>query len=155
MKKLLYILIAGSSLFIYSCATNPVQRIDKYPDKYSNLPPDEQSLVEDGRITEGMSKDAVYLALGKPDDVGFASKGGEEFEIWSYITQSPIVRNRIGFHGGFGGFGHGRFGRSGRFGRFGGFGFGPSVTYVPRRTAIVKFSEGLVAEYQVSGRALN
>jgi len=44
--------LAIVSLFWVSCASTPQKRIDKNPAKFSSLSPDEQLLVEEGRIEQ-------------------------------------------------------------------------------------------------------
>ena len=79
--KLLSLVIC---LALSSCATNTVaRRVDRNAGKFSSLSPEQQSLVEQGRIAKGMSRDGVFLALGKPDRVnyGASKKGGEFVEL--------------------------------------------------------------------------
>ena len=51
-----------------SCqSVTPADRIGANPVMFRTLTPEQQALVQQGRLCEGMSKDAVYLAWGNPD----------------------------------------------------------------------------------------
>ncbi len=155
MKKLL--LLPLLAVFAVSCSSSrtPAKRIEKNAEAYNKLSARHQELVENGRIEEGMSREAVLLAWGEPGTKTEGQLKGRSFEKWSYTGLAPVYRQSFG--GGFGyghgfrRFGHGRFGRRG-FGHRGGFGsfgsFGTSVSYVPFRTAWVKFEGGRVESWQ-------
>jgi hypothetical protein len=49
-----------------------------------NLPPEIQQAIEEERAVDGMDKDMVLLALGKPTRKVREEKDGEEFEDWIY-----------------------------------------------------------------------
>ena len=68
MKRLLSALAAcAAALLASSCMTaTPQIRIDRNYSLYESLSPKHQELVQQGRIAKGMSKSAVYLALGDP-----------------------------------------------------------------------------------------
>ncbi|MBM3844969.1 MAG: hypothetical protein FJ405_01615 [Verrucomicrobia bacterium] len=57
-------------VLLAGCATSTVEKrkTEKYG-AYSSLTPEQRELVDQGRIKVGMSMDAVYIALGKPDEV--------------------------------------------------------------------------------------
>jgi len=150
-------LIAATSLtalLLSSCATKtPEARIKKYPTVFEQVPEIDRELVSKGEIKEGMSKQAVFLAWGKADQITKGSKDGVEFERWLYTSLSPIYRSSFNSHIGFGhGFGRGGFGRGGFRGGFGysgfrrgfghsgfGVGFSPRVSYIQTRAASVDF----------------
>lgn len=149
-------LVAVLSLLFVSCATNtPQKRIEKNPERFKTLNTEEQAEVSQGRISRGMSKDAVFIALGKPDKTTIGDRSGSAYEVWEYYDLQPVVTH--GFYGGFGrgfggGFGRGRFGHGG-FGRFGGGGFFhggffPQVNYIPRKGASVIFTNGTVDSFE-------
>lgn len=52
---------------LVSCASPRERRITGNPQLYQSLSTGDQVLVQQGRIREGMSKEAVFLALGRPD----------------------------------------------------------------------------------------
>jgi len=140
------------AVFFTSCATHtPQSRIAENPSLYTKLPAKHQEKVSVGDIQRGMSKSAVYLALGNPDrkSIGETNKGN--FERWDYVRLVPVHRNR--FHGGFG-YGRGFRGHRG-FGSHRGFrgrgfhhgGFGTGIDYVPRRSASVYFRNDKVERW--------
>ena len=161
MKLFLLPLIACG--FLVSCATNPVSRIKKNPEKFASLSESEKSLVQEGKIEEGMHKDGVFLALGEPDRIVSTLEDGDEYEDWSYFGLKPIYRQSFGvsigssyghrfsrgFGGGFRGSGfHGSsFGFFGR--RRGGFLLGSSVGYVPTLSALIRFEDDQVKGYKL------
>lgn len=54
---------------------------EQYVDK---LPPEQKKAIEEKRAIEGMDRDAVILALGKPNKKYRDNKDGEETEDWIY-----------------------------------------------------------------------
>ena len=114
-------------LITASCATrNPSERrIEKRPDLFERLTPREKELVAAGEIAEGMSRDAVYLAWGRPDMVRSGSRQGESSESWAYFDSVPMNTVSIGF--GTGGY-HSFYTDYGIHPRFG-YGVGPGWSY--------------------------
>lgn len=156
MKKLTnYLLVSTAALLWVSCASNPQTRIEKDPETFESLSPDEQAQVQEGKIAKGMSQEAVRLALGEPDSVNEGSSSNGDYVEWQYYSLSPTYAHSFGFHGGYGG----RYGRrfrggfglgyGGGFGcGFGGLGYGGGISYVPRLTGVVRFSGGYVDEFK-------
>ncbi|MDX2227819.1 MAG: hypothetical protein SFY92_12105 [Verrucomicrobiae bacterium] len=66
-----------------ACST-PETRIKEHQDTYQKLPSKFQQLVAKGKIAEGMSEDAVYLALGTADQIIDKNDGGVASQIWIY-----------------------------------------------------------------------
>lgn len=58
------------AVLLGGCASSTVEKRkqERYA-AYSGLVPEWKELVDQGRIKVGMSQDAVYIALGKPDEV--------------------------------------------------------------------------------------
>jgi hypothetical protein len=55
-----------------------------------------------------MSPDAVYLAWGRPDEIGHASRNGKPLETWVYLETTEVRRAGVGFGVGTG-YGFGRY----------------------------------------------
>ncbi|MES2707982.1 MAG: hypothetical protein V4726_15425 [Verrucomicrobiota bacterium] len=144
MRRLLILIpVITAGFFLSSCATpGPPGRIEKYPGMFATLSAAEQKAVREGRIVEGMSKDAAYLAWGRADSVTTGSQNGTPFELWRYTALQPIYSSNLtlGY-----GFGYGRYGR--RYDpAFIGFESGPD--YVPVTAAVVRFKNGKVSGWE-------
>ena len=144
-------------LLLSGCET-PQDRISKRPEVYNALSQRDRDLVSRGEIREGMSRDAVYLAWGAPNQRGPGRHRGSATESWIYFNTTsgdyyppPFAYGYGGFGYGYGGFGYGGFGgsylhrhRSGRLHRH--------VFYDPfydpffyRRTSVVSYPERVVS----------
>ncbi len=149
--KTLLLLSIPLCVLLSSCSSTPTQRIEKNPAIYADLSPSHQKLVSEGKITKGMTKPAVFLAMGRPDQKIAGNTDGKDFERWDYNVLTPT------YHTGFSSYyGHG-FGHRGGFRRRGfrggsryGIGFHPSLSYVPRRGASVGFTTGKVSSWSVA-----
>jgi len=158
-----------SALFLTSCSTTQ-SRIEERPQVYQGMSARDQALVGQGRIREGMSQDAVYIAWGEPSQRAEGRNRGSSVETWIYFGTttgdyypSPFL---YGPYAGFGyGYGYGGgFGyRHGRRGPFrGGFFYNPfydpffynrtTVIRYPERT--VSFQNGRVIAYQYLPRPM-
>jgi hypothetical protein len=76
--------VAAVVLILASCST-PQTRISDHPDLYQSLSPRDQALVSQGRIRSGMSRNAVWLAWGSPDQKIVGNMKGNSTETWIYI----------------------------------------------------------------------
>jgi hypothetical protein len=150
------LLLLPCLLLLTQCAPRLDRRIERNMDLFVQLSPEDQQLVRAGRIREGMTQEAVFLAMGRPDRVGFGRRAGKVYETWSYTGQRAITTHHMGMGMGWGGWG-------GRWGGWGGpwgmgpvwdpmFMGGPSVTYVPYEAGFVEFMEGRVTGWQVARR---
>jgi hypothetical protein len=74
---------ATSALILTSCST-PQTRISEHPDIYHSLSRRNQALVSQGQIRIGMSRTAVWLAWGTPDQKIMGNMGGGPTETWIY-----------------------------------------------------------------------
>jgi hypothetical protein len=91
MPFVLALTVGLASLLIIGCAS-PEERAKKRPDIISKLNPDERQTVLAGKIKPGLSKDAVYIALGKPDRTSFNQEGKRTEERWIY---DRVVTNEV------------------------------------------------------------
>lgn len=137
--KLLLLLVIPLSAFLASCSTTPATRIQQNPALYSKLSPKHQELVRQGKIDRGMTKPAVFLAMGNPDSKIAGKQHGKSFERWNYNVMVPVYYH--GFHPyyGYGYRGCGRY--RGHYGLY----YHPSVHYEPRHGASVTFKHGRVS----------
>jgi hypothetical protein len=154
---------AAGALFFGGCAT-PEKRISEHPDLYNGLPARQQQLVTQGQIAPGMSRNAVWLAWGNPEQKVNGYARGNTTETWVYLTTTTYP---YGY--GYGGYGYGPYGygypgfwgggvgvfrthHGHRFAVFGDsfydpfyYSYWPTVTY-PYKT--VTFVNGRVVEFQ-------
>jgi len=139
-------LLLPLSVLLAGCGSTPEKRIERNPQLFQKLNSNEQKLVRVGKISRGMSKPAVFLAMGNPDHKTSGIQHGENFERWHYNTMVPVYSYDVAPYYRYG---HGRYGcRS----HYGGIGFQPTVHYVPRHGASVEFIKDAVAGWNRSGR---
>ncbi|MEM1295985.1 MAG: hypothetical protein AAGH89_11510 [Verrucomicrobiota bacterium] len=152
MKTLLNLLRLSPLLLLVGCSTTSAleKRISKHPELMAQLSEDHQLLVRQGRVTEGMDRNAVFLSWGPADSVAQGSKNGKSVETWLYgggYTDYNAPRFNIGY--GYGGYGSG----GGHFGYGVNFPIGgPDTHYHGDSTARVVFSGGKVTEWQSAMR---
>ncbi|MBU6300636.1 MAG: hypothetical protein KGS60_03715 [Verrucomicrobia bacterium] len=133
--------ILACVLFLTGCQTSsgPDQRIAQNPAWYSALKQEDQLLIRQGRIREGMGKNAVFLSWGNPDSVTNGTDRGKPVETWTYMTYQPQ------FISGFG------MGVPAYYG-MGYYGFGPGVfqdvVYTQEPAAMVQFENNRVVAWQ-------
>ena len=127
--------------------SNPQTRTQKHPDLLNALSSEDRDLVLRGTISEGMTKDAVFLAWGKPDSVVTGSENGRQTETWRYASLQAVYHSAgFGLGMGYNGFYHHR-------GRV-----YPTVAaqvlpdYVPVTSSVVRFRNGRVVAWETSGR---
>jgi hypothetical protein len=94
--------IVASTVLLCGCST-PESRISEHRDLYASLPASHQQLVAQGQIAPGMSRNAVWLAWGSPEQKvnGFAR--GQATESWVYYSYTDAYPYGYGY-------GYGRFG---------------------------------------------
>jgi hypothetical protein len=74
------------------CGCSTVQsRVRERHAAFEQMPPPQQSLVLRGEVREGMSRDAVYIAWGKPEEVSRGTRHGQPFEVWTYYMAAQDV----------------------------------------------------------------
>ncbi|RFC43721.1 MAG: hypothetical protein DVB23_002560 [Verrucomicrobia bacterium] len=129
------------AFLLSGCTTvsGPDQRIAQNPAWYSELKQEDQLLIRQGRIREGMGKNAVFLAWGNPDSVTTGTDRGKPVETWTYLTYQPQ------FVSGFG------MGVPAYYG-MGYYGYGPGVfqdvIYTQEPAAMVQFENSRVVAWQ-------
>ena len=153
-----FLLLPLLAFFVVSCSSStPTTRIEKNPKIFRSLSISQQSLVEVGKIEDGMSPAAVFLAWGSPDRQTEGQKDKKRYEQWIYDSLSPVVvQSAWGGWGGYG-YGYGWGGRGYRRGGLGGPGWGAGgwnngiatdVVFVPTASSWVKFINGRVESWQ-------
>ena len=84
MKPLL-ILALAAALFT-GCATSTIEsRKQERYGAYSQLSVEQRAAVDAGQLKVGMSKDAVYIAWGKPHQVLTSESSTGRHEVWIYM----------------------------------------------------------------------
>src|SRR5205807_8496566 len=164
MKRQIFLraLIVGlcaSALLFNGCSTTET-RISDHPEIFQTLSPNDQALVKAGKIREGMSQNAVWVAWGTPDQKATGVARGKPVETWIYNdyyyanSPYPYPYGPFGYGGYFGGgvvfHRHGHH----RFAVIGDPFFDPFYySYIPPRVAYpsktVTFSGGRVVSIQV------
>ena len=135
------ILLALVALLAGCASVSPRdQRIANNGEWYNALNQDDQLLVTQGRIREGMGKNPVFLAWGQPDSVNSGTDRGKPVETWIYTSYRPQVIT--GFGMGFPAYyGMGYYGYCGP-------GVFQDVVYTEEPAAMVKFENGRVVAWQ-------
>jgi len=135
-------LLMATFLGLTACTTVAPrdQRIADNPQWYSSLSQDDQLLVRQGRIREGMGKNPVFLSWGQPDSVTTGTDHGKQTETWLYTAFQP--QYVTGFSMGFPSYyGMGYYG-------YGGPAVFHDVVYTQEPAAMVRFENGRVTAWQ-------
>ena len=147
--KLIAMLVIGIATVIgfTSCqSATPASRAAQSPGVLESLSAEHRDLVLKGTITEGMSKDAVLIAWGKPDGVSHGSAEGKNVETWRYTTLRPIYRPYYGVGMGYGyGYGYGY-----RRGFYPGATLAMGPDYVPVTSSVVRFRGNRVTAWETA-----
>jgi hypothetical protein len=137
--------LALAGLGVSSCAVStPGSRVAQAPQLYEPLPAAQKTAVLEGRVVEGMSPDAVFLALGRPDRVVRGSADGKPYELWRYTELQPVYR--AGFSMGYG-FGY-PYGRHRGYASPGWLAYDAGPDYVPVTSVAVRFSRNRVTGWE-------
>jgi hypothetical protein len=164
MKRQIYLraltlCLSASALILPGCSTTET-RISDHPEIFQTLSPRDQELVKAGKIREGMSQNAVWVAWGSPDQKATGVARGKPVETWIYNEYTyanapyPYPYGPFGYGGYFGG--RIAFHRHGahRFAIIGDPFYDPFYySYIPPRVAYpsktVTFQNGGVVSIQV------
>lgn len=133
--------VAVAALLLVSCqSSTPASRIEENPVIFRALSPEQQLMVQQGRICKGMSKEAVFLAWGNPGSAPMrGEKAGKAYERWVYTRERAVPVDTFG-----GGWYGGPWGHRGWYEPYGGM----SVMYVPEEAATVTFEQDKVTEWE-------
>ncbi len=105
---------------------------------FSALPPGQKALVQQGKIEEGMGRDAVFLAWGKPvSPPAYIHNHGNSVERWYYTSYVPVTvvnQNPYPMLGPWGWYGSP-------------FPTTVGTAFVPRNSAYVEFENGKVTSW--------
>lgn len=150
------------TLLLFAGCETVQDRIAQRSAAFQSMSASDQALVQSGRIREGMSRDAVYIAWGAPNQRAEGRRGNSSVENWLYFNTTDAGFGYGGGYGGFGypyGYGYGLgFGYAGRIGHHhrGYYGYSPfydpfffshtSLVTYPDRT--VSFQNGRVIAFQ-------
>jgi hypothetical protein len=152
--------IAATALILSGCETTE-SRISQHPEIFQRLSSQDQALVSQGKIREGMTQDAVWIAWGAPDQKAVGSARGRAVETWIYNDYVyadagyPYPAGPFGYGGYYGGGAiafHSHHGR--RFAIIGDPFYDPFYySYFPPRVAYpsktVTFANGRVVSLQI------
>lgn len=144
-----FALLSAAALALLASCTSPiVKRIERNPEIYNSLSTRHKELVQQGRVEEGMSKQAVFIAWGRPDRASKGSKSGKSYEKWSYTGYDAAYTRGWGYGGYPGGYWGRGYGRSCYYDHA--FFYEPMTTYVPYEAARVEFLSGRVSAWSTS-----
>ncbi len=158
LRSILLVCAALTFSILAGCTTIDT-RIAERQQAFQSMSPRDQALVQQGRIHEGMTQDAVYIAWGPPSQRLPGRNRGAIVETWIYdATAAGDYPGPFSYGYGYGyGLGYGYFGGyRHRFHR-GGFFYDPffdpyfynhaNIVRYPERT--VSFQRGRVIAWQL------
>ena len=148
--SLLGILLFAQALGGCTTLTPAERRVEKNPDLFATIPEREKPIVLRGDIVEGMSRDAIFLAWGRPGQVASGSRNGKTTEKWAYFSNAPVSTVSVGY---------GSYGPSPFYSSYGvhpvygystgpGWGYGSGVDYLPYLDSKVEFLDGRVVAWE-------
>jgi hypothetical protein len=149
-RPVLILLLATLALALSACTSVRQRRIENNLGIYNALTAEDQGLVSSGRIREGFSREAVFLAFGRPESVARGSSKGRETEKWEYWTAQPVQHGfygpSMGWRRGAIGYGYG-CGYCGPWDPF--WSMGPQMSYMAQKVITVDFVDGRVSEFMI------
>ena len=94
LATLLYCALVFAVLVSGAGCSTVSSRTEERPQAFNNLPQTERELVKQSKIKAGMSKDAVYIAFGKPDKTTPGTPDGKPGETWIYFgVRQQVISN--------------------------------------------------------------
>ena len=95
--------IATGALLFTGCSTVS-SRINANQEAFSGLSPEQQALVRQGKISAGMSQQAVYMAWGEPQQKATGMMRNTPTETWVYTASTAAYGPYYGpgWYGGWG-----------------------------------------------------
>jgi len=84
-SKLLLVSAALGAAWLAGCSSVG-SRIEANPGLFASLPPDQKAMVEQGKVSIGMSMDTVRLAKGDPDRVTTRTTAQGTMQVWHYAN---------------------------------------------------------------------
>jgi hypothetical protein len=86
MKTIVSCFVLAAGLAALAGCSTPQSRINQNPAAYARLTPEQQKLIQEGKVALGFDVEMVKLALGDPDRVRERTDARGTTEIWSYVT---------------------------------------------------------------------
>ena len=80
-----------AALLLAACATTPASRIEKQPEAFAALPPEQQQKVREGHVGIGFDAAAVRLAIGGPDRIVARETAEGATEVWVYYVPVALA----------------------------------------------------------------
>lgn len=96
MRRRLFLGASALGVLVLTSCSTPQTRISDHPDLYQSLSPNDQALVRQGQIRYGMSRSAVWLAWGSPDQKIVGNMSGRPTETWIYIYYATYPYYGVG-----------------------------------------------------------
>jgi len=88
------VLVTALAALLVGCAT-PLTRIERNPEAFAKLPPEQQQKVQAGEVGIGFDATAVRLAVGEPDRIAQRETVEGRTEVWTYYQ--PYTNVNAGF----------------------------------------------------------
>jgi hypothetical protein len=99
----LFAACVAASTFVFSSCSTVSSRIEQNRATYDALSPKDRALVTEGKISGGMSPQAVYLAWGSPQQKTSGMVHDQATETWIYTaTSAAYPYYGPGWYGGWG-----------------------------------------------------
>ncbi len=83
-------LTAAAVLVLAAGCETPTTRARLHPGAFAKLSAADQRLVLAGKVRDGLTADAVYIAWGEPDEKRATTGGKEPAESWLYRRQVTV-----------------------------------------------------------------